>query len=260
MNASASTQFFTYFDWTATFLWAASGALLAARRGYDILGIAIIALVSACGGGLLRDGIFLQNGPPLVVRSPVYLGLVGIATLAVVIFGRHLRGSRSFYRVVTIVNAIGLGAYAVVGMNLAIAANLPVFGVIFVGTVNAVGGSVLRDILMGDLPPMLFRPSVLLGLVSLAGCVPFRDLHPLRHRQGVRRTLDRRSRLFAAPAGAALQRQHQTPHRIRGRLAPGGQRPDEALVTPIRRTRPICCACSRTSPCRHRRAPIRHRR
>lgn len=173
MNASASTQFFTYFDWTATFLWAASGALLAARRGYDILGIAIIALVSACGGGLLRDGIFLQNGPPLVVRSPVYLGLVGIATLAVVIFGRHLRGSRSFYRVVTIVNAIGLGAYAVVGMNLAIAANLPVFGVIFVGTVNAVGGSVLRDILMGDLPPMLFRPSVLLGLVSLAGCVLF---------------------------------------------------------------------------------------
>ena len=61
-----------YFDYSATFLWAISGVLLGARRGYAILGIGTVALVSSTGGGLLRDGIFLQAIPTLV-RTPVYL-------------------------------------------------------------------------------------------------------------------------------------------------------------------------------------------
>lgn len=68
-----------WLDYGATFLWAISGALVAARRGYDIAGVFTIALVTATGGGLLRDGLFLQNGPPELVQSPAYLVLVVVA-------------------------------------------------------------------------------------------------------------------------------------------------------------------------------------
>ena len=58
-----------YFDYPATFIWALSGALLAARLRMDPTGVAIIALVTAAGGGLLRDGLFLQAGPPALLRT-----------------------------------------------------------------------------------------------------------------------------------------------------------------------------------------------
>ncbi|HWO02577.1 MAG TPA: TRIC cation channel family protein [Blastocatellia bacterium] len=72
-----------YFDYGATFVWSVSGALIAARRGYDIAGVSALALVSATGGGLLRDGLFLQNGPPALVRTPVYLLIVWLHDLSV---------------------------------------------------------------------------------------------------------------------------------------------------------------------------------
>ena len=68
---------FRYFDFAATFLWASSGAVLAAQRGYDLTGIFAIALVSACGGGLLRDGLFLQAGPPMLVDRLLTAGAEG---------------------------------------------------------------------------------------------------------------------------------------------------------------------------------------
>jgi uncharacterized membrane protein YeiH len=73
-----------FFDYSATFLWAISGAVLGARRGYAILGIITIALVSSTGGGLLRDGLFIQDGPPVLVRTQVYLWLIAAAVVGMV--------------------------------------------------------------------------------------------------------------------------------------------------------------------------------
>jgi len=154
--------------------------MLAARKGYDPIGVLIIALVSAGGGGLIRDGLLLQNGPPALLRSPVYLGLIAAATFVVLLFGRYLKDRHWLYTIVAGVDAVGLGAYAVVGMNLALAAELPVFGVVLVGLVNALGGSVLRDVLIRNQPPELFRPGVLLGVATLAGCILFEGLVELR--------------------------------------------------------------------------------
>ena len=110
-----------FFDYAATFFWAISGALVAARRGYDIVGIFILAMVSSTGGGLLRDGLFLQDGPPVLVQSPVYLVLVTVATGVVILFGKRVQRIPGFQRVVVVVDSLGLGAYAVVGMNRATA-------------------------------------------------------------------------------------------------------------------------------------------
>jgi uncharacterized membrane protein YeiH len=175
-----ASRFFFYFECGAALLWATSGAMLAARKGYDPIGVLIIALVSAGGGGLIRDGMLLQSGPPALLRSPVYLGLIAAATFAVLMFGGYLKNRRWLLTIVAGVDAVGLGAYAVVGMNLALAVELPIFGVVLVGLVNALGGSVLRDVLMGNQPPELFRPGVLLGVAALAGCILFAGLVELR--------------------------------------------------------------------------------
>jgi uncharacterized membrane protein YeiH len=135
------------FDYTATFLWATSGALLAMRRGYDIVGVVLIAMVSALGGGLIRDSVFLDR-QPVLVRQPTYLLLVAIAVVVVLVFGQFVRESQLYARIIDIVDALGVGAYALVGLTLALAAGIPIIGAVLVGIVTAVGDSLLRDIFM----------------------------------------------------------------------------------------------------------------
>ncbi len=160
-----------YFDYSATFLWALSGALLGARRGYAILGIATVALVSSTGGGLLRDGIFL-NRIPVLVQTPVYLYLIVSAVLIVMLFARPLQHFKQLNHIVGLIDAAGLGVYAVVGMNLALAAHLPLIGVAVVGMVNAVGGGILRDVLNNQEPHM-FKPGTIEESSALIGCAVF---------------------------------------------------------------------------------------
>jgi uncharacterized membrane protein YeiH len=161
-----------YFDYGATFLWAISGALIAARRGYDVAGILALALVSATGGGLLRDGIFLQQGPPALVRTPVYLLIVAGGALIVFLFGARIQKLSFLSRLINLVDALGLGAYAVVGMQLSLAAHLSLPGVALVGVVNAVGGGVLRDVLTRQ-EPEIFKPGTLMAAAALIACIVY---------------------------------------------------------------------------------------
>jgi uncharacterized membrane protein YeiH len=166
-----------YFDVGATFLWAASGAVMAARRGYDLTGIFAIALVSSCGGGLLRDALFLQAGPPVLVRTPTYVLVTLAASLATWRLGESLHGRlpAPIVRFIELADAIGLGAFAVVGMRLALAASISVAGAMLVGVVNAVGGGVLRSVLLNR-TPVVFRPGELTALAALAGTLCYAAL------------------------------------------------------------------------------------
>jgi uncharacterized membrane protein YeiH len=165
---------FRYFDVGATFLWAASGAVLAARRGYDLTGIFAIALVSSCGGGLLRDALFLQAGPPALVRTPTYVIAAMLASLLTWRLGERLRGRLPslFVRLTALADAIGLGAFAVVGMRLALAASINWAGAVLVGVVNAVGGGVLRSVLINRTPEV-FRPGQLTAIAALGGSLVY---------------------------------------------------------------------------------------
>jgi uncharacterized membrane protein YeiH len=164
-----------FFDYSATFLWAISGAVLAARRGYAILGIVTIALVSSTGGGLLRDGLFIQDGLPVLLRTPIYLWLIAAAVLLVVLFGRWIDRMPGQRNVIVLIDALGLGAYAVVGMCRALGAGVSLPGVVVVGMVNAVGGGILRDVLLNSEPDM-FKPGTLDQVSALIGCLLFLGL------------------------------------------------------------------------------------
>jgi uncharacterized membrane protein YeiH len=173
----AAGMAFRYFDLGATLLWASSGAVLAARRGYDLTGIFAIALVSSCGGGLLRDALFLQAGPPMLVRTPVYVILTLVASLLTWLVGESLHGRlpAPLIQLTELADALGLGAFAVVGMRLAMAASISLPGAMLVGVVNAVGGGVLRSILLHR-TPTVFRPGELTALAAFAGTLCYAAL------------------------------------------------------------------------------------
>lgn len=159
-----------WFDYSATLFWALTGALLAARRGYDIAGIGALAFVSATGGGLLRDGIFLHETPPLVLQSWVYIALVIAAATIARQFGSWIHHSRYFSRTIAVVDALGLGGFAVTGVQLSLNAGLSEPAAAFVGIINAVGGGLLRDIMLGQVPG-IFMPGPPMALAALAGAV-----------------------------------------------------------------------------------------
>jgi uncharacterized membrane protein YeiH len=161
-----------FFDYAATFLYAISGALIAARRHYDFSGILALALVSSTGGGLLRDGLFLQSGPPLLLRTPVYLALIGIATTIIVSIGPYVLRLPFFEQVVALMDALGLGAYGIVGLQFSVATGLGLPAAVFVGVVNAVGGGLLRDVLVRR-EPDVFKPGTPAASAALVGCLLF---------------------------------------------------------------------------------------
>jgi len=163
-----------YFDYFATFTWAVSGALIGVYRRYDLVGVFVIALVSAVGGGLLRDGIVLQRTPAFLTNG-VYVILVVAATTAVGL-GTQQRILRSRWitvnKLVELIDTVGVPAYAVVGMQLAAAQGLAMPGIVLVGVLNGVGGGVLRDVLANE-PAHLLLPGQYTTLVLLLACVIF---------------------------------------------------------------------------------------
>jgi uncharacterized membrane protein YeiH len=163
-----------YFDYFATFTWALSGAIVGAGRGFDITGVFVIALVSSTGGGLLRDGLLLQRTPAFLTNGS-YLVLVATATLVVAMAARRfiVIPRWTFDRkLVELIDAVGVPAYAIVGMQLAQAHELSIPGVVLVGVVNGVGGGLLRDVLANE-PAHLLLPGQYSALVLLFACLAF---------------------------------------------------------------------------------------
>lgn len=153
------------FDLAATFVFGMTGAVAAIRRGYDIVGLFALTFVTAAGGGLIRDAIFLRAGPPAVLQHSSYLVAVILAGFAGWCVGDRLDRVGIFYEVL---DAIGLGVYAVVGAQKALVAEVGLAGAVLVGTVNACGGGLLRDILANEVP-LLFRPGGFYALAAVVG-------------------------------------------------------------------------------------------
>lgn len=157
------------FDLGATFLFAVTGALSAIRKRYDLVGILVLAFVTGLGGALLRDGIFLQQGPPAVVADYRYLAAVLAGAAVGAFFASHLHRLRLVF---TVADALALGSYAAVGAQKSLAIDLPVLTATLVGVVNAVGGGLLRDVLVRD-EPLIFKPGEFYAVAALAGCLPY---------------------------------------------------------------------------------------
>jgi uncharacterized membrane protein YeiH len=158
-----------YFSLTAYFTFGVTGALAGLRRGYDVVGVFVLALITAGGGGLIRDGLLISSGPPSMLTDPRYLVTVGVATLATLVLHASIQ---KVGRAIAIIDALGLGAFAVHGVQVSLHGNLSQPGAILGGAITCVGGGLLRDILVRD-EPLLFKPGQFYALVAIGGCVLF---------------------------------------------------------------------------------------
>ncbi len=159
-----------WFDLGAVFAFALTGAIAGIKRGYDIVGVFFLAFASGLGGGLIRDGIFLPSPEPTpLLTDPRYISLVVAATLFAALFGRHVK---HFHRVIAVIDALGLGAYAAFGTQKALLFGLSAPAAVLVGVINAAGGGLLRDVITRE-EPLVFRPGQFYVLTAVAGAVVF---------------------------------------------------------------------------------------
>jgi uncharacterized membrane protein YeiH len=157
------------FDLAAVFVFGITGALAAVQRGYDFVGLFALAFVTGVGGGLIRDSVFIQHGPPAIATDWRYFFAILLSGIVGLLF--HKR-KKHMGKIIAFFDAIGLGTYAVVGVQKALVANLSMPASIMVGVINAAGGGLLRDILVSEVP-LMFKPGQLYVLVAFAGCVLF---------------------------------------------------------------------------------------
>ena len=156
-------------DLGATVLFSVTGAMVAIRRHYDAIGVFALALACGLGGGLLRDGLFIQAGPPAAMRDGSYMIAVMAGCVVAILFFKHVeRLSKPFL----IIDALATGAYGVVGASKAFEAGLAIPACIFVGVVNAVGSGLIRDVLVRE-EPLMFKPGQFYVVASLLGVAGF---------------------------------------------------------------------------------------
>lgn len=159
-----------------TVAFAASGAMTGAGKKMDIFGVCVLGVVTAVGGGMIRD-IILGITPPGVFRNPVYAAVATAASCIVFLIlylkKELLQGHfREIYdRIMLIMDSIGLGVFTVIGVNTGIQQGYlhETFFLVFLGTITGVGGGLLRDMMAG-VPPYIFVRHIY-ACASIAGAL-----------------------------------------------------------------------------------------
>ena len=165
-----------FMEMAGTVAFAASGAMVGVERNMDIFGVSVLGVVTAVGGGMIRD-IVLGIIPPNVFTNPVY-ALVATITSCVVflvfywkrqLLEGHMR--LTYDRVMLVMDSIGLGIFTVVGVNTGIRSGYMdnVFLLVFLGTITGVGRGLMRDMMAG-VPPYIFVKHIY-ACASIVGAV-----------------------------------------------------------------------------------------
>ena len=160
-------------DLAATFVGALSGATAAARRKYDFIGAAVLATVAGIGGALMRDGLFIQKGPPVAMQHEGYLIVCVGAALFTPLLSR-LPG-RFTGLALHWTDTIALGLYGMIGTQTAQLNGLGIGPSIMVGVTNAVGGGVARDLLINE-ESATFKPGNFYAMAVVLGAALFLTL------------------------------------------------------------------------------------
>lgn len=124
------------------------GGLIARRKNFDVVGFVVLAILTATAGGILRD-VMIQAGPPFALTDPYYLYAACVGAL-VAWFARF--ESRPARRLLVVADAVVLGTWAATGAYKALNAGLGVMPALLLGCITAVGGSMIRDVSVGETP------------------------------------------------------------------------------------------------------------
>jgi uncharacterized membrane protein YeiH len=139
-------------DLTGTFVFGLNGALTAVRAArLDIVGVLALGMITALGGGLVRD-VLIGAIPPATLRDWRYLALAAGGGVVAFVLSRWLERLEG---PITVLDAVGLSVFAVIGTAKALDAGLGVAPAILLGAITGVGGGTIRDLLIGRIPAVL---------------------------------------------------------------------------------------------------------
>ncbi len=153
-----------------TVAFSVSGAMTAIRKKMDILGVVVLGVVTAVGGGIIRD-LLLGITPPAAFQNPVYVAWATVTALLAFVLARHTWSEKNrhlFELLLNLVDSLGLGLFAVIGVRTAIDCGYGENGFlsIFVGVLTGVGGGMAGEV------PKIFRKRIY-ALAALAGAMVY---------------------------------------------------------------------------------------
>lgn len=150
--------------WLGTLTFAITGALVGVRKRFDLVGVVVLAAVTAIGGGSVRD---LMAGviPPTPLTDPALLWGIVIAAVAVFFLHRFVSEGTVFY----FLDTVGLALFATLGAERALDLGFGFWGTVFAGVLSGVGGGVIRDVLSGEVPGILYRAGDFYASAAAAG-------------------------------------------------------------------------------------------
>lgn len=169
-------DFMFIMEMIGTVAFAVSGAMVAIRKELDLLGVLVLGVTTAVGGGMIRD-VLIGVHPPILFIKPVYVTVAIVSVLVLFFWVRiqysalEILSSVWYERLLNLSDAIGLGVFTVVGVNAAIRSGYGnyYFLKIFLGVITGVGGGLLRDIMATETPYILKKH--VYACASIAGAI-----------------------------------------------------------------------------------------
>jgi len=168
-----------FLDLLGTAAFAASGALAGVQRRMDLLGVVVLALVTAVGGGTIRD-VLLGTVPPFCFNDENYLYLSIVVALLVFYFHHSLD---FLHRPLLYFDALGLGTFLVIGTGKALAYNHGFLVAVMMGVMTATAGGVTRDVLSDQVPFILQKE------IYATACIVGGILYYILYKMGINESL-----------------------------------------------------------------------
>jgi uncharacterized membrane protein YeiH len=161
-------EFISVVELVGTVAFAVSGALLAIEKELDYYGITFFAIITAVGGGIIRD-MMINEPLPAALENPLYVIISIVSAAAVIAFYRKIV---PYTNLLLIFDAIGLAAFTAIGAEVAIENNLDMpFVIITLALLTGTGGGILRDVFAKEIP-FVFRKEIY-AMASIIGAVCF---------------------------------------------------------------------------------------
>jgi len=157
------TNFLYIIDILGTFSFAVAGAFSAMEKRLDPFGVLVLSFVTAIGGGTLRD-ILIGNLPVSWLRNETATIVIFVSAIAAMFFSRYLK---QFTTTLFLFDALGLGLFTIIGLELGIEKDFSPGICIALGTITACFGGVIRDVLLNNVP-LLFRKEIY-AMACIAG-------------------------------------------------------------------------------------------
>lgn len=161
--------------WTGTLTFAATGALVAIRANFDLIGVLVLAAVTAIGGGSIRDVIVGILPPSSFTNEPMLWAVAGTGLLVFLTHRKMNPESRLLY----FLDTLGLAIFTALGAQTGVNYGMGMWGTVFAGAVSGVGGGVMRDVLTDKVPGVFYRAGDFYASAGALGALSFYFIQPL---------------------------------------------------------------------------------